>query len=178
MVPAIPDLALAPSHASLPVAGPRAQIFVATPLRWNIGNIQHSSAFRTSATSTVMQKLTTLKLFYLVITAHWRRCFFSLITEAMTPLSMPHLTNSVHGRYLHSKTGISLTTRLHFWDILGLQHQFCYRYQFPESTRFACLSTGSSCLKLIRRRHVANQKTSPPFFLSHLRIQPCSLAFL
>ena len=32
MVPALPDLSLAPSYASLPVAGPRAQIFVATLL--------------------------------------------------------------------------------------------------------------------------------------------------
>ena len=32
MVPALPDLALAPSFASLPVVGPSAQIFVVTPM--------------------------------------------------------------------------------------------------------------------------------------------------
>ena len=32
MMPALPDIALAPSYAQLPIAGPRAQNVVATPL--------------------------------------------------------------------------------------------------------------------------------------------------
>ena len=37
MVPVLPDFALGPSYASLPVTGPSAQMFVATPLnRWNM----------------------------------------------------------------------------------------------------------------------------------------------
>ena len=37
MVPALPDLALAPSYASLTVAGPRAQNLVVMPLMATVG---------------------------------------------------------------------------------------------------------------------------------------------
>ena len=40
MVPALPDFALAPSYASLPVAGPHVQISAATPLVKRHGSAQ------------------------------------------------------------------------------------------------------------------------------------------